>query len=176
MLKRVLEPCGIIRVQSWDSAVSAPPAAEQVVGVDWPKSAGAVAYGRGDIICVGLTDWLVIAPDLDAASWLQRLDAAFDGGPFRATNVSQAFARLEIDGPEVRDLLAKGCSLDLHPSQFAPGRSARTRFAGMPVIVHCTAATLFECIVTLSYSDYLLAWLDDAAVEFSDVAPLHWPT
>jgi len=94
---------------------------------------------------------------------------AFDGSAFRATNVSDALARIEINGPEVRNLLAKGCSLDLHPPRFAPGRCARTRFAGMPVIVCCRGASKFECIVTISYVDYLLSWLADATLEFESV-------
>jgi sarcosine oxidase subunit gamma len=170
MVKRVLEPCSIIRMQTWDGAAVVPPAVEQVLGAGWPASTGTVAHGRGDVICVGPTDWLVIAPDPGAASWLRQLDGAFDESPFRSTDVSQALVRIEIGGTEVRELLAKGCALDLHPSKFAPGQTARTRFAGMPVIVHCTAASKFECIVTRSYADYLLAWFDDAAVEFSGVS------
>jgi sarcosine oxidase, subunit gamma len=166
----VLDPCSIIRVQTWDSESFVPSAVDAVLGITWPKATGAVASGRADIICVGPTDWLVLAADPDATPWLHRLDALFQGSTFRATDVSQALIRIQIEGPEVRDLLAKGCALDLHPPLFPPGRSARTRFAGMPVIVHCTGTSTFELVVTQSYADYLLAWLDDAALEFSGTA------
>lgn len=161
MLKRVLDPCSVIRIQTWGSQ-----ALEDVLGVAWSQKTGTVASGRADVICVGPTDWLVVAADPDVISWLQRFEAVFEGSTFRATNVSQALVRIQIQGPEVRDLLAKGCALDLHPSHFAPGRAARTRFAGMPVIVRCTGISTFECVVTLSYADYLLSWLEDAALEF----------
>jgi sarcosine oxidase subunit gamma len=168
MLKAFLDPCSITRVQSWDSKAPVPAQLEQTLGIAWPQETGAVTSGRVDIICTGPTDWLVIAPDPDStAELLKRLDAAFEGSAFRATSVSQALARAEIDGPDARSLLAKGCSLDLHSSRFPPGRSARTRFAGMPVIVRCTQESTFECLVTSSYRDYLLAWLTDAATEFS---------
>jgi hypothetical protein len=36
----------------------------------------------------------------------------------------------------------------------------------MPVVVRCTHPSAFECIVSLSYHEYLTAWLDDAAIEF----------
>jgi|SRR5579859_3475191 len=169
MLKQLLAPCSIVRVQTWDHDAIAPLGVEGVLGVAWPQKIGTVATGRAEVICVGPTDWLVITADPDATAWLQGLDAAFKASPFRVTNVSQALARIEIEGPEVRDLLAKGCALDLHPLCFAPGRSARTRFAGMPVIVHCTGLFTFECIVTLSYADYLLSWLADATLEFEPV-------
>ena len=167
MLKALLDPCSIVRVQTWDSRAAAPSTVEQALRLAWPKETGACLSGRADVICTGPTDWLVIAPDPDGAELLLLLDEAFMGSPFRATNVSQALSRIEIDGPDARALLAKGCSLDLHPSRFPPGRCARTRFAGMPVIVRCIQQFAFECIVTSSYADYLRAWLTDAATEFS---------
>jgi sarcosine oxidase subunit gamma len=176
MRSRMLESCSIIRVQSWNSGALAPAAVEQLLGVEWPKTTGTVASGRAAIITVGPTDWLVVATDPDFTPWLQQLDAAFDGSGFRATNVSQALVRIEIDGSEARELLAKGCSLDLYPSLFPPGRSARTRFAGMPVIVRCLRHSTFECILTLSYVDYFLAWLEDAALEFATAPGLTDPS
>jgi sarcosine oxidase subunit gamma len=170
MRKVVLNPCSIIRMQTWDSAAIAPTAITEVFGVAWPQKTGTVASGRVDIVCVGPTDWLAIAPDPNAASWLQRLDEAFQGSTFRTTNMSQALIRIQIECPEVRELLAKGCSLDLHPPLFPPGRSARTRFAGMPVIIRCTGTSRFELIVMQSYAEYLLSWLEDAAIEFSGTA------
>ena len=167
MARSLLAPCSIIRVQTWDSLAAAPSRLEQALGIAWPNETGACLSGRVEIICAGPTDWLVIAPDPDGAELLQRLDEALVGSPFRATNVSQALSRFEIDGPEARVLLAKGCSLDLHPSHFPPCRCARTRFAGMPMIVRCIRQFTFECIVTSSYADYLRSWLTDAAIEFS---------
>jgi sarcosine oxidase subunit gamma len=167
LLKGLLDPRSIIRVQTWDSQAAAPSTVEQALGIAWPHETGACLSGRVDIICTGPADWLVIVPDPDGAELLQQLDEAFMGSPFRATNVSQALARIEIDGPDARVLLAKGCSLDLYPSCFPPGRCARTRFAGMPIIVRCIQQFTFECIVTSSYADYLRSWLTDAAMEFS---------
>src|SRR3984957_3825383 len=157
MIKRVLAPCSIIRIQTWDSEAIVSSALEVVLGGAWPQKSGAVSTGRAEVICVGPTDWLFIATDIDANTWLQRLDTALKDSPFRATNFSHGLVRIEIDGPDARGLLAKGCALDLHSLHFVPGRSARTRFAGMPVIVHCIGPSTFECIVTLSYADYLLS-------------------
>ena len=167
MRKVVLGACSIIRIQSWDSEARAPASVNDVFAVAWPQKTGTVASGRVDIICVGPTDWLVLAADPDATFWLHQFDTLFQGSTFRATNVSHALIRIQTEGPEVRDLLAKGCSIDLHPPLFPPGRSARTRFAGMPVIVRCTGSSTFELIITQSYAEFLLSWLDDAALEFS---------
>jgi sarcosine oxidase, subunit gamma len=167
MLKTALDFGSIIRVQSWNTHSGAP-AIESAPGVSWPSVVGVVARGRADILCIGPADWLVVAGDCDANILRQWLGGVFEDPAFRATDLSQAFSRIEIKGAEVRDLLAKGCSLDLHPPLFAPGRAVCTRFAGMPVIVHCTGAFAFELIVTRSYVEYLMSWLADAELEFDE--------
>jgi sarcosine oxidase, subunit gamma len=166
MLKFLLDPCTIVRVQSWDSEIRVPSTVEQALGATWPQDMGTIANGRADILCVGPADWLVMTTELDGTALVQRLNEAFEQTTFCATNVSQGLARIEVGGPEVRVLLNKGCALDLHPSRFAPGRCVRTRFAGMPLVIRCTRPFAFECIVALSYQHYLLSWLNDATVEF----------
>jgi len=80
--------------------------------------------------------------------------------------MSQALSRVRIDGYQSRALLAKGCALDLHPRRFPSGRCARTRLAGMPVIVRCVGEFASECVVPSSHQAYFASYLQDAAVEF----------
>ncbi len=167
MHSRVLDSCGLVRVQTWDSQAIPPARLQQTLGVAWSQQIGTVASSRAaDILCIGPTDWLVAFTNPDPTAPLQELDAVFAGTTFRATNMSQALVRVELQGPNVRTLLLKGSSLDLHPSHFAPGRCTRTRLASLPAILRCTGPVTFECIVTSSYRDYLLSWLTDAAEEF----------
>jgi sarcosine oxidase, subunit gamma len=168
MIKSQSNSAFVVRVQTWDGAASVPLEVERTLDLAWPTEVGTVACSSAaNILCTGPTDWLVITSDEDPLGFREQLAAAFQGSPFRATDVSQAIARIEIDDSCARDLLAKGCALDLHPSRFPPGHCAKTRFAAMPVVVRCTHANRFECIVTWSYRDYLLSWLEDAALEFS---------
>ena len=168
MRSHLLNPCTLIRVQTWSSQATPNQEAEVALGAPWPRVIGTIASGRADILCIGPMDWLVTATDPDARALHQRLENAFEGSAFRATNVSEALARIEVQGPEVRALLLKGCALDLHPSRFPPGRCTRTRFAALPTILRCTGSSNFECIITASYQEYLLSWLSDAAQEFLD--------
>jgi sarcosine oxidase subunit gamma len=167
MLKPLLDPCNILRVQTWDCGASAPPRVEQVIGTPWPRETGAVAKGRADILCTGPSDWWILLSDPDAAALLKQLEGAFEGSAFRATDLTRGLARFEIDDPEARILLANGCALDLDPSRFPPGRCARTRFAGTPVILRCTQLSSFELMLSSSYRDYLILSLTDATTEFS---------
>ena len=168
MPKRVLGPCTIINIQSWDAKAPWSPTPEDLLCIVWPKEVGGVSQGHADVVRVGPTNWLLFAADLDPTSWLQRLEVALRESSFRATDISKAMVRIQVDTPHARDLLSKGCSLDLHPTRFPPGRAARVRLGGMPVIIRCTDASTFECMVTLSYTDYLVCWLEDAELEFSE--------
>ncbi len=163
MRSRLLDPCSIIRVQSWDVAAHAPSAINHVVGTVWPDEVGAVASGLVDVLCVGPTDWLVVGGDFNGRELREKLAMAFLETPLRATDISQGYARFEFEGPEVQEFLLKGCSLDLHSSRFPAARCARTRFAGVPVVLRCRASSAFEAIVAASYQQYLLAWIADAS-------------
>jgi sarcosine oxidase subunit gamma len=168
MLKSLLDPCGIIRVQAWDCELPAPSVVEQLLDIAWPTATGAVVNGGyADILCTGPADWLMVSTDPDIEPLLERLQKAFEHSAYRATNMSSALRRTQIEGTHARALLSKGCGLDIHPQTFPPGRCARTRFAGIPVIVRCTEESAFQCIVAASYVEYLDSWLADAALEFS---------
>lgn len=167
-MHKVLESGGIIRVQTWNSDADTPATLEQMIGTAWPRKVGLSATGHVEVLCTGPTEWWLIADGPDVVALLTRLEAACEGSAFRATDLSHAFARLEIEGTESRMLLAKGCALDLHPSRFPSGRCTRTRLADMPVIVRCVQDSIFQCIVASSCRHYLLSWLSDAAVEFSN--------
>jgi sarcosine oxidase, subunit gamma len=162
MHSRVLDPCPIVRVQSWDATASATSALDEVVGVKWPREVGSVATGIVGVLCLGPTEWLVIGVEPDGVELGAKLGAAVVGSPFRATDMSRALARVELSAHDVREFLLKGCSLDLRPDRFPAGRCARTRFAGVPAILRCRDSSRFEGIVATSYREYLLAWIADA--------------
>ena len=80
-------------------------------------------------------------------------------------DLSQAFAVLSVSGPGTRDLLMKGCGLDL--DSFPVGYCTRTRFVQLHITLHCAdAAPFFELYVGRSHVAYLESWLKDAALEF----------
>ena len=168
MLSRVTEHTALIRVQSWTRSDRAiPREAANALRIDWPLQAGEVASGRAEVICINPTDWLVVAGiELPEEELLQILAAAFHGTPFRATALSSSLARVRIEGNHARALLSKACALDTQSADLTPSRAPRTLVAGLPAIIRCLHGPKFECIVPLSYADYLVAWLNDAAAEF----------
>ena len=163
MRSRPLDPCTIIRLQSWDATASPPSTINQVVGTTWPREVGSVATGLVDILCIGPTDWLITGINPNARDLCKNLDKALLETPLRATDISAGYARVEFEGLDVREFLLKGCSLDLHPSRFPPARCARTRFAGVPTVLRCHGSSKFEGIVPASYQEYVLTWIADAS-------------
>lgn len=155
------EPCAFVRVQSWDPRASAPSSLQALGGGAWPSQAGECARGPLDVICTGPCDWLVLAGTDARITVLEALQRGCQGTSFRATDVSAALSRIRIECPQVRQILSQGCSIDLHPDAFGAGRAARTRLAGMVVILRCLQTFRFECIVTGSHAPYLEAWLNN---------------
>ena len=105
----------------------------------------------GDVLWLGPDEWLVVNGREEDYP-----DAA------AAVDVSAERVCLELAGADVEDVLARGCSLDLHPSVFPPGRCAQTLLAKAPVILHRTGGETFRIFVRPSLAPYLRSWLEDA--------------
>jgi len=79
-----------------------------------------------------------------------------------AVDVSANRVILELQGGDAVDVLAQGCSLDLHPSVFAAGSCAQTLLARAQVILVRPDENRFLVLVRPSFAPYLRAWLEDA--------------
>ena len=104
----------------------------------------------GDVLWLGPDEWLVLGGREEDYP-----DAA------AAVDVSANRVCFELAGEDVEDVLTQGCSLDLHPSVFPPGRCAQTLLARAQVILHRTDPERFRIFVRPSYAPYLRAWLED---------------
>jgi sarcosine oxidase subunit gamma len=97
----------------------------------------------------------------------QRLTEALGRQHTAIVDVSESRTVITLGGPKAGDTLAKGCSLDLHPSVFAAGRCAQTGLARAHVILHkVTDDPLLEIYVHRSFAEYAWLWLEDAAREY----------
>ena len=103
------------------------------------------AAGKGErrALWLGPDQWLVVTPS---------------GAEGRAV--------IGLAGAHARDVLAKGCPLDLHPRAFGPGRCAQSTLAKALVILHqLSDRPSYDIYVERSFADYLWTWLEDAAAE-----------
>jgi sarcosine oxidase subunit gamma len=145
-----------------------PPVAAYLAGVPLPLQPNRVASMRTlRTLWLGPDEWLVTSPEGMAPELLGRLTRALAGRHAQVTDLSASRAVIEIAGSRARDLLEKGCGLDLHPRAFGPGHCAQTLFAKLPVIIDQTsAAPLYRLFVRRSAARWLADWLIDAALEF----------
>jgi sarcosine oxidase subunit gamma len=118
-------------------------------------------------LCTGPTDWLIVSAVLDATGLCQQLGGAAPEGNLIAVDLTHGLGVLEVSGPATRELLAKGCGVDMHPASFEVRRCRRTRLAQLSAIIYSADdVNRFEIYVARSYLAYLHSWLSDAAVEF----------
>ena len=145
-----------------------PPVAAYLAGVPLPLQANRVASMRTlRTLWLGPDEWLVTSPEGMAPDLLGRLTRALAGRHAQVIDLSASRAVIEITGSRARDLLSKGCGLDLHPRAFGPGCCAQTLFANLPVIIdQLGAAPAYRLFVGRSAARWLALWLIDAAEEF----------
>lgn len=143
----------------------------ETLGLMLPRDVGYVAStGDRDALCLAPRWWLVAqspepAPALEC-TLAARLRAA-GGSAVSAVDVSAQRTTIDVSGPNARDVLAHGCSVDLHPRAFAPGRCTQTTLAKAQVVLHQLDETpTFRLLVRASFAQYLAEWLLDAATEY----------
>ena len=80
---------------------------------------------------------------------------------------SHGRAVLRLAGARARDVLAKGCRLDLHPRVFVPGMCAQTVIAQIGVLLHQRdEIPTYDLYVLAGYALDFLEWLTSSAAEF----------
>ena len=95
--------------------------------------------------------------------------AAGTGMCVHVTNVTSAYAAVNVAGPRAREALTKLTDIDLSPSTFRYMRSAQGLVAGVPTIllrVGYVGEAGWELHVPAEYGEYLWATLMEAGNEF----------
>ncbi len=134
--------------------------AEKALGLPLANTANA----KADKTCLwlGPDEWLVIAP----RPLVGKLQTALQGHHATVLDVSDSRIVISLSGANARDVLKKGCGLDLHPRVFGPGQCASSTLSMAHVLIHQTASDSYNLFVHRSFSQYLWAWLEDAGAEY----------
>ena len=146
----------------------------RAAGLDLPQGPRRAANGGVAAIGMGPHEWLVTAEGEPGRATFARIRDALPG---LASCVDQSHAKavLRLAGPRARDVLAKGCGLDLHQRGFKPGDAATTQIALIPCqLWQLDEVPTFELAVPLSYAGSFWAWLTASAAEygFEVLAPI----
>jgi sarcosine oxidase subunit gamma len=147
-------------------------AAQTALGVALPVDPNTTASaGETTVLWLAPDEWWVVTPS-GGPAMADRLGRVFEGQRAAVTDVSESRTCIEVRGPRARDLLVKGCPLDLHPRVFGKGECAQSHLAKTMMTLHMTAGDedeggpAFDLYVLNSFAAYLWAWLEDAAREY----------
>jgi sarcosine oxidase subunit gamma len=135
------------------------------------EPASAAAKSQVTALWLGPDQWLLTCPPDDTAFFIASLREALADTHCALTDVSDGRAAFCLEGPSARDVLAKGCPLDLHPRAFTPGSCAQSLLGKAAVLIHLRTdepptGACFDLHVGRSFAHYLWAWLKDAGLEY----------
>ena len=122
--------------------------------------------GERRIIWLGPNEYLLLCESGKEKALLDTLTSTIKTRHFAITDVSDSLCAMSLRGPAVRDVLAKGCSLDLLPSTFGAGKCAQTLLAHAGITLIALSDDAFILICRTSFAPYMHDWLVDAALEY----------
>ena len=127
-----------------------------------PKPRRALSGEHGDLLWTGADQWWVV----DREREMSAADACGLRGAADATALDLGHARtvVRVGGPMARELLAKGCPLDV--DGLEAGFCAPARLGPFSVVLHCRAGDCFDLYVFRSFGLAMWEWLADEAAEF----------
>ncbi len=139
-------------------------AVERILDQAVPLAVNTYTTGGHRVYWLGPDEWLIETGSGNAAALSVELTRALAGSHAAVNDVSGGHVALCIAGPDARTVLAKGCTLDLHPREFGPGQCARAALARATVLLAANDGSPgCTIVVGRSFSDYLRRWLTHAA-------------
>lgn len=158
-----MRPLGHINLRG---AIDDPPwinSVERAVGQSLPVTANTLTEAKYRVYWLG-PDELQIVCDLDVVDALcAKLRSALGGFIASVNDVSGGQVVWRARGFAVPELLAKGCTLDLHPGVFTAGCAAQSALGKTNILIgRLNDADCFELVVRRSFSHYFALWLKHA--------------
>ena len=117
-----------------------------------------------ELLWNGPGQWLARSDKLDSAALRAHLETALTGTDATVTDLSQARTVIAIQGGRAKDLLAKGCPLDI--DTMSGGETSSTLLGHYTVQLHCRSAEHFEIYVFRSLALSAWEWIAEEALEF----------
>ncbi|MFD5257409.1 sarcosine oxidase subunit gamma [Streptomyces bobili] len=143
----------------------------QTLGAPLPSRCGeTTGSGPLTVFWLGPDEWLVLSR-AEPSAVTAELNEALGDAPGSVVDVSANRTALELSGPAARQVLEKGCPLDLHPRAFAPGQAVSTTVGPVAVLLWQVDDTpTYRLFPRSSFADHLARWLIDAMSEYQGPA------
>lgn len=140
---------------------------EKILGASLPRECGhTTTSGPHTVLWLGPDEWLVVS-QAEAAAVTAELREALGTDPGSVVDVSANRTTLELSGPAAREVLEKGCPLDLHSRAFAAGQAVSATVGPIAVLLwQVDDRPTYRLFPRSSFADYLARWLIDAMGEY----------
>ncbi len=108
---------------------------------------------------------------LSPTSWLIYSQEAINTGTLYSqtlhiTDISSGQVLMRVSGRHVRDLLSKGCPIDLHQANFDHGYCAQSRFRSINILLNVIDETTIDIFVARSFAVVFYKWLIEDSAEY----------
>ena len=137
-------------------AVQADPAAQAAIhagtALTLPDSTRACADATTTVLRIGPTEWLVIASLADESVLADALRESTAGEHAAIVILSDAYARFELSGPDVFEVLAQMVAVDLRGAEV--GTAIRCGCGKASAVVHKRSADAFDMHVDATLAKY----------------------
>jgi sarcosine oxidase subunit gamma len=135
----------------------------RIADVALPTQAGRCVGDDPAALWMSPEGWLLTSKSVTGPGLQAIAQKACNDFSAAAIDVSDALVAIELHGPRSRELLARGCGLDLSTRALGVGQCVRTRLAQLAVIVRPMAEDIVELIVDRGPAAWLCGWIEDAA-------------
>lgn len=140
-------------------------ACSRALGQPLPIAANTFTDSDSRAYWLGPDEWHIVTTT-PASERVGALEANLDNISAACNDVSGGYVCLELTGAGAADVLAKGCTLDLHPRVFKPGSCAQTNLAKCAVLIaRSSQENTFDLLVRRSFAEYACLWLARASSE-----------
>jgi sarcosine oxidase subunit gamma len=141
---------------------------ERAFGVALPREACRAATSRGrSALWLGPDEWLLLAPEGEAAAIGTALANAVQAVPASVVDIAHRQVAIAVTGARAADVLNAFNPLDLDPAAFPAGMCTRTIFAKAEIVLWRTGPQAFHLEVWRSFAPYVMGLMGEAAREFS---------
>ena len=135
-------------------------AVQAALGQPLPTVANTFTAGENTQFRLGPDEWLLAIGPGKENGIAEQLGKSLSGYCHSLVDVTGGQILIRLRGNQVRKVLAKGCTLDLHPRAFKVGQCAQTTLAKTSMLIALVDDTpTFDIIVRRSFAEYAALWL-----------------
>ena len=139
-------------------------AVQATLGQPLPTIANTFTAGENTQFRLGPDEWLLATEPDKEKDIAEQLGENLSGQCHSLVDVTGGQVLLRLRGNCVREVLAKGCTLDLHQRAFKMGQCAQTTLAKTSMLIALIDdAPTFDIIVRRSFAEYAAQWLQHSS-------------